>query len=227
MSNRDGAFLRGLEARMADTEQARREEDCRRVYGQGATIYAPGELVCTPNGIPTPIEKACGAEDEVCVGTEVRQEKCLLPAGHGVVHEAMDGVQWRDAGGLRVFAEPTRLAIGRLLAGPNCESAAPAVKADDGKPACDLLPPAALLAVAEVLSHGAAKYGRHNWRFAGGLAWSRLVAALLRHLLAWQRGEDKDGDSGLPHLAHAACCALMLCEYQATGGGTDDRWRAA
>lgn len=152
---RDGAFLRGLEAQMADAERARNEDHCRRVYGQGGVDFV----------------KALRELKDQPAQTE-------------------------------------------------------AVKADNGKPACDLLPPAALLAVAEVLSHGAAKYGRHNWRSAGGLTWSRLTAALLRHLLAWQRGEDRDGDSGLPHLAHVACCALMLCEYQVAGGGVDDRWRA-
>lgn len=98
-------------------------------------------------------------------------------------------------------------------------------KHDQRKPALDLVPPAALEAVAEVLTFGAEKYGRHNWRRSGGLEWSRLQAAALRHLVAFGRGEDLDPESGLPHLAHAGCCVLMLLEYQQGGEGIDDRWR--
>lgn len=99
-----------------------------------------------------------------------------------------------------------------------------AVKLDQGKPAVDLLPFLALAGVGEVLGYGAKKYAANNWR--KGLAWSRLSAAALRHLFAFMRGEDLDPESGLPHLDHALCCILFLSEFQKTGGGTDDRWRA-
>jgi hypothetical protein len=95
-------------------------------------------------------------------------------------------------------------------------------KFDQGKPRMDLLPPEALTAVADVLGYGAAKYAAQNWR--QGIAHSRMVAALLRHLMAYQMGQNTDPESGLPHLAHMACNALMLLTSAQTGLGTDDRW---
>lgn len=106
------------------------------------------------------------------------------------------------------------------------EKATPeAVKHDDGKYALDLLPYGALMQVGSVLRFGAQKYAAHNWRNGGGLSWSRLLAAALRHLFAWGRGEDYDPETGYNHLAHAACCVLFLLDYTIEGGGTDDRWK--
>jgi len=82
------------------------------------------------------------------------------------------------------------------------------VKHDQGKVRMDLLPNDALLAVAQVLTMGAAKYGDRNWE--EGIPASRLEAGLLRHLTQWKMHQDKDSESGLPHLAHMACNALML-----------------
>jgi hypothetical protein len=59
-----------------------------------------------------------------------------------------------------------------------------------------------------ILGHGATKYSKHNWRH--GLEYSRLVAATLRHVTAFNRGEDLDSESGLPHSAHAMCCLMFL-----------------
>ena len=87
----------------------------------------------------------------------------------------------------------------------------------------DLLPPKALNEVARVFSFGAEKYGDHNWR--GGLKYSRLIGATLRHVTAWIAGETEDPESGINHLAHAACNILMLLEYTALDLGEDDRWR--
>jgi hypothetical protein len=91
------------------------------------------------------------------------------------------------------------------------------------KPRLDLLPPAAMEAIAKVLTFGAGKYGDNNW--ARGARWGRYYAALLRHLLAWWRGEELDPETGLSHLAHAGCCLVFLLEYQRNGWGTDDRFR--
>lgn len=67
--------------------------------------------------------------------------------------------------------------------------------------------------------------GERNWE--KGLAWGRLSGALLRHLWAWMRGEERDPESGLPHLAHMACCALMLLASTLRKVGIDDRSGAA
>lgn len=96
------------------------------------------------------------------------------------------------------------------------------LKYDTGKPALDLLPPDALNDVAEVLQFGAKKYARGNYR--KGLQYSRLISAALRHIMAFNNGEDKDKESNLNHIAHAACCLLFLLEMQKYKPEMDDRW---
>lgn len=98
-------------------------------------------------------------------------------------------------------------------------------KYDEEKPRTDLLPTAPLLAIAEVLGFGAKKYDAHNWR--GGIAYSRLIGAAMRHLLAYNDGEDKDPESGLSHLAHLGCCVVFLLEQEAKGTGLDDRYKGS
>jgi hypothetical protein len=97
------------------------------------------------------------------------------------------------------------------------------LKYDTGKVPLELLPPEALTEIAKVLAFGAEKYGRHNWR--KGMAWSRLIGAILRRLFAWMLGEDKDPESGLSHLSHAGCDLLFLLTYELTESGTDDRYK--
>ena len=84
-------------------------------------------------------------------------------------------------------------------------------KDDAGKRRWSLLPWNAVAGVVEVLTYGATKYGDHNWRQVDN-AGERYFDAALRHLHAWHDGERLDGESGLPHLAHAACCILFLLE---------------
>ena len=95
------------------------------------------------------------------------------------------------------------------------------VKFDAGKPRYDLLPFDALDDVAAVLAYGAKKYADRNWE--RGLAWGRLSGALMRHLSQFHQGQLVDEESGLPHLAHMACCALMLHGLVKRGHGNDDR----
>lgn len=94
-------------------------------------------------------------------------------------------------------------------------------KDDIGKERFDLLPWDAVRDVAGVLEYGARKYADRNWE--RGMAWGRLVGALGRHVAAWMGGQDTDPESGLHHLSHAACCALMLRALVMRKKGTDDR----
>lgn len=89
----------------------------------------------------------------------------------------------------------------------------------------DLMPPDALLVLAEHFGHGAAKYAERNWEL--GVAWSLPFAALQRHVWAWWGGEDVDPDSGQHHLAAVAWHALALLTYVTDGSysGLDDRPR--
>jgi hypothetical protein len=98
-----------------------------------------------------------------------------------------------------------------------------AKKYDSEKARVDLLPTLALIETAKVLAFGAEKYGENNWR--GGFKWSRLLGALLRHTFAFMRGEYIDEETGLSHMAHAACCVLFLLEHIILGYGTDDRFK--
>jgi hypothetical protein len=82
------------------------------------------------------------------------------------------------------------------------------IKFDQDKPRMDLLDAHAIEQLALVLTFGAQKYAAHNWR--KGLSKSRLIAAALRHLFAYLRGEDRDPESGLSHVAHAMCCCMFL-----------------
>lgn len=96
-----------------------------------------------------------------------------------------------------------------------------AVKDDKGKLRMDLLPVRSLAQVAQVYTYGAEKYAPNNWR--KGMAWSRIYAAILRHLFRFWVGEDLDSESGLPHLAHAAFGVLTLLDYGLTHLEYDDR----
>jgi Domain of unknown function (DUF5664) len=91
------------------------------------------------------------------------------------------------------------------------------------KPRLELVPWAAVTEIAEVLTFGAKKYDANNW--CRGARWGRYFAALCRHVFAWWRGEDKDQETGLSHLAHAGCCLVFLMEYQRNNWGEDDRFK--
>lgn len=86
-------------------------------------------------------------------------------------------------------------------------------KHDSGKPLMGAVPPSALLAVARVLTFGAEKYGRDNWRQVES-AETRYLDAALRHINAHQRGEGVDPESGESHLAHAVCSLMFMLELK-------------
>ena len=94
-------------------------------------------------------------------------------------------------------------------------------KFDADKPRYDLIPPELDEAVAKILAFGAKKYGDRNWE--NGFNWGRASAALQRHMNAWSRGEDKDPETGMSHLWHAACNITFLIAFEARNVGIDDR----
>lgn len=85
----------------------------------------------------------------------------------------------------------------------------------------DLLPFDALEEVARVYGMGAKKYEPDNW--LKGYSWRLSLGALLRHVGRWAIGEDRDLESGLHHLAHAAWHCLTLITFDRRRLGTDDR----
>ncbi len=96
-------------------------------------------------------------------------------------------------------------------------------KADVGKTRVDLLDAEFLEGTGRVLAFGATKYAAHNWR--GGIAYSRLLGAILRHTLAILRGEDVDTESGEPHVYHLSCSVMFLSWMMKHRKDLDDRWK--
>ena len=106
----------------------------------------------------------------------------------------------------------------------------------------DLIPAKAHIELARHYSEGAAKYteydddgniihdGSNNWRL--GYEWSKSIAALERHLLAFKNGEDYDepwpnGHPGSKHVIAVAWHALALATYMDEHPELDDRWSTA
>jgi len=105
---------------------------------------------------------------------------------------------------------------------PKCKEKLKALmKYDNGKPRFDLIPPKALLKIADVFAYGASKYEARNWE--KGTSWGRYYRACIGHLNAWWSKEELDNESNLMHLAHAGCCLLMLLAYSLSNVGVDDR----
>lgn len=85
-------------------------------------------------------------------------------------------------------------------------------KADAGKLQPTLVPPSLVKAVATVRGYGTRKYGDpENWKKVDA---QRYKDALYRHWLAYLNGEERDEESGLPHLWHLACNAAFLIEME-------------
>lgn len=70
--------------------------------------------------------------------------------------------------------------------------------------------------VARVLTFGANKYAEDSWQTVPN-AVVRYENALDRHLNAWKLGESYDPESGLHHLAHAACNVLFILWFELKG----------
>ena len=82
-------------------------------------------------------------------------------------------------------------------------------KFDNGKLMWDLLPLSMVEPIVKVLTYGAKKYRPNSWQCVRH-GRDRYYAAMLRHIRDWQSGEFYDPESGLPHLAHAACNMIFL-----------------
>ena len=85
------------------------------------------------------------------------------------------------------------------------------IKYDSNKVLMGCIPPTAEVLLGMVLTYGAQKYTRENWRLLDNLE-DRYMDACLRHINLHRRGEEIDPESGLPHLAHATACLMFLLE---------------
>ena len=97
------------------------------------------------------------------------------------------------------------------------------MKYDQDKLPYHLIDRSMLDTLASVLAYGAQKYAAENWR--GGIEYSRLLGAAMRHLHAINDCEDFDEESGLPHVGHAMCCLMFLNWMMKTRPDLDDRWK--
>lgn len=86
-----------------------------------------------------------------------------------------------------------------------------AIKSDNGKPRLDLVPLEVLEPLAQVREFALGKYGEsgvNNW---AEIEKERYLAALLRHLVAYQKDNNAvDEESGLPTIYHVLCNAAFL-----------------
>lgn len=78
---------------------------------------------------------------------------------------------------------------------------------DSGKPRLGLISPFAMRRLGARLAAGAAKHGDRTWE--RGMAFSRVVDSLERHLAAYKAG-DADED----HLAAVMSNAMFLAHYE-------------
>lgn len=83
-----------------------------------------------------------------------------------------------------------------------------------------LLPTRPLEEVARLYQIGANKYTPRGWE--KGMAWSRVLDPMFRHLFKWIRGERYDKVDGQHHLASVIWAALALMEYEETHPELDD-----
>lgn len=84
------------------------------------------------------------------------------------------------------------------------------IKFDSEKPDYSLLPFAPIDDVVRVLTYGAKKYDRDNWRHVERY---RYEAAMMRHISSYMQGEKYDHETGINHLAHAMCSLIFLMEF--------------
>ena len=99
-----------------------------------------------------------------------------------------------------------------------------APKFDAAKVRVDLLPIEPMMQIATVFGFGAKKYFANSYRQGETVVWSRTYGSIMRHMMAFWSGEDKDPESGLPHLAHAGTQLFILMEHTAHNQNKDDRF---
>lgn len=104
----------------------------------------------------------------------------------------------------------------RVISSNNPDTLKEGTKYDGGKPMLDLVPPSLEEAVGQILTMGAKKYNRNNWK--KGINYSRIIASLKRHLNEFYKGNLIDIESGKPHLWHAACNLAFLIEFESKPG---------
>lgn len=116
----------------------------------------------------------------------------------------------------RLMTRMPRELMGTACSGPIIDEEfkeANDVKKDKDKVRLDLVIPEFIEEVGEVLTFGVSKYPANSWQKIPD-AVDRYYAAAMRHLMAWRKGEKKDSESELSHLAHAATNLMFLAHFE-------------
>jgi hypothetical protein len=82
-----------------------------------------------------------------------------------------------------------------------------ATKYDEGKPRWDLAPMREFEDIVQIMTFGANKYADNGWKHVDK---RRYIAAMMRHITEYMNGYERDMESGLSHMAHAACNAIFI-----------------
>lgn len=142
--------------------------------------------------------------------------------------------QCRDCGWMLRSTNPNESLVHACTPTPGLPFA-PGASFSAHKVRMDLTSPIADAATAAVFSLSAnTKYKAHDWR--NGLAWSKRIASLKRHIALFEAGIDLDSHlpecpadctahSGLPHVDCIGASAVMLQEFFRTKGELDDRYK--
>lgn len=85
-----------------------------------------------------------------------------------------------------------------------------------------VFPQTAVIYGALAMTEGHLKYGAYNYRVSGVRS-SVYIAALRRHLIKWEAGEDEDPATGVPHLASVLACAAIAIDAIECNKLIDDR----
>ena len=96
-----------------------------------------------------------------------------------------------------------------------------ALRYNKGKKQWSLVDFKSLESMVEVLEFGAEKYAKWNW--TKGMPVTQVSESLLRHMIAFLSGEDKDAESGIDHLGHVMCNAMFLSYIMREKKQFDDR----
>lgn len=89
-----------------------------------------------------------------------------------------------------------------------------AIRHNKDKLRVDLIPTELTEEVAKVLTFGATKYSPDNWKGFNKEQQKEILGSLLRHILEYQKGNKFDSESGLHHLAHAACNIAFILYFE-------------
>lgn len=98
-----------------------------------------------------------------------------------------------------------------------------ASKNDQQKPDYSLLNQVFLDEVAKAMMVGEKKYGRYN--YCKGHTTSQLIAAIVRHAMAYNNGEENDPIDGQSHLGSIGANVNMLLRQRELGTLKDNRYK--